>query len=104
SATSSIRTSLGPWKTAAFTRSALDLDLDVPARVTGGLERRRALAERERGGEQRRRVEPARGHEPDRPRPQARRADDPPHLQRLRLDQPDLDRSAPADVDADEDD
>src|SRR3954449_2505287 len=104
SGTSSMRTSLGPWKTAALTASALDLDLDVPARVARGLERARSVGEREGGSQERRRVDPARSHETDRPRPHPRRTDDPAYLQRLRLDQPDLDRCAPTDVDADEHD
>src|SRR3954447_14339212 len=104
SGTSSMRTSLGPWKTAALTASALDLNLDVPACVARGFERARSVGEREGGSQERRRVDPAESHEANRPRPQTGRADDPAYLQRLRLDQPDLDRCAPTDVDADEDD
>src|SRR5690348_13418084 len=104
SGTRSIRTSRGPWKTAAFTGSALDLNLDVPARVTRGVERRRSLTKRKRGTQERRRVNPARRHEPDRARPETGRADDAANLERLGLHEPDLDRGAAPDVDPDEDD
>src|SRR5581483_616581 len=104
SGTSSTRTDRGPWKTAAFMQSAFDLDLDVARRVSSRGERVGSLGERERGAEQGGGVDAARGHEPNRPRPEAGGADDAPHLKRLRLDQPDLDRRAAPDVDADEDD
>ena len=48
SATFSIRTSWGPWKTAALMRSALELDLHVARRVARRVERCGAFAERER--------------------------------------------------------
>src|SRR2546427_9578210 len=98
SGTSSTRTSRGPWKTAALTRSALDLDLDVATRVTGRIERLGAFAEREGGRQQRRGVDAARRHEADRARPKAGGADDPPDLERLRLHEPDLDGRRAADV------
>src|SRR5262249_56908253 len=87
SGTLSIRTSRGPWKTAAFTGSALDLDLDVLARVTRGVERRRSFAERERRAEERSRVDSTRRHEPDRAGPETGIADDPANLERLGLPQ-----------------
>src|SRR3954454_11018227 len=90
SGTFSIRTSRGPWKTAAFTPSALDLDFDVATRVPCGVERRGAFAERERRRQQRRRIDAARGHEPNRAGPPPRRADDPADLKRLRLHEADL--------------
>src|SRR5206468_9096604 len=90
SATFSIRTSRGPWKTAALTASALDLNLHVASGVAGSIERTRGIVERESRGKQRRRVDPARRHETNRARPQPRRSDDPSHLQRLRLDEADF--------------
>src|SRR5204863_5224134 len=104
SGTFSIRTSRGPWNTAALTRSALDLDLDVAARVSRRVERRRAFVQRERGREQRRRVDAARRHEADRARPQPGRADDPANPERLRLHEADLDRGRAPDIDPDEHD
>src|SRR5438552_1825517 len=104
SGTFSTRTSRGPWNTAALTGSALDLNLDVATRVACGLERRGSFAERERGREERRGIDAARRHEPDGARPHPGGADDPSHLEGLRLDETDLDRRRPADVDADEDD
>src|SRR6188472_2803950 len=103
SATSSTRTSPAPWKTAALIRSALDLHLDVAARVPRGLEGGGCVLQREPGGEQRRGVDAARRHEADGAGPEAGRADDPPDLQRLRLHEADLDGRRPADVDPDED-
>src|SRR3954464_1940506 len=86
SATSSICTLCGPWKTAPFTRSALDLNFDVPRRVARSLESSCSVTEGEGRGQKRRRIEAAVRHEADRPRPQAGRPDDATHLQRLRLD------------------
>src|SRR5690348_7501146 len=103
SGTDSMRTSPGPWKTAALT-SALDLDLDVAAGVACGVERLGALEQRERGGQQRTRVDAAGGHEADGARPQPGGADDAPHLEGLRLHQADLHRRRAADVDADQHD
>src|SRR2546421_6213708 len=98
SGTFSTRTSCGPWKTAALTGSALDLDLDVATRVTRGLERRGSFAERERRRQERRRIDAARRHEPDGARPHPGGADDPSHLERFRLDKADLDGRGAADV------
>ena len=69
SGTFSIRTSRAPWKTAAFTMSALDLDLDVAGRVARSIKRGRALSQRKRRCQQRRRIQTARRHEANRPRP-----------------------------------
>src|SRR5438270_13456794 len=98
SGTLSIRTSRGPWKTAALTPSALDLDLHVPARVTCGVEGRCAVAEREGRGEQRRRIDPTRGHEPNRARPHPGRSDDPADLECFRLDKADFNGCGATDV------
>src|SRR5438105_5047171 len=91
SAISSIRTSRGPWKTAALTLSALDLDLHVTRGISGRVEGGRALVQREGGSQERRRIDAAARHEPDRPRPHARRADDAAYLKSLGLDEPELD-------------
>src|SRR5689334_21079245 len=102
SGTVSIRTSRGPWKTAALTGSTRDLHLDVLARVPRCFECVGSFPQRESCTEQRRRVEPARCHESDCPGPEASGANDAPHLKCLRLDEPDLDRRASSDIDPDE--
>src|SRR4051812_20213515 len=83
---------------------ALDLNLHVATRVPGGFERGSAVGEGERGGEERRGVDAAVRHEADRARPQTGGADDAAHLERLGLNEPDLDLRATADVDADDHD
>src|SRR5690348_339363 len=108
SGTDSILTSPGARKTAAFmtapSRGDLDVHLDVARAQRRRLERFRCLVQRIASGHDRGGVDDAAGQEPDRLRPDARRADDATDAQRLRLDQAELGRDLAADVDADVDD